>query len=93
VFGRAQDDQAEARTLDRRHYNGNTLRDSGIEALPKIEYDVSREHEMNHCLICKDDFENGDSLILLPCFHYYHAECGGKWLGVKAECPSCKHKV
>jgi hypothetical protein len=40
-----------------------------------------------------EEFLHDDSLILLPCFHYFHEKCGSSWLLCKAECPLCKNLV
>jgi hypothetical protein len=81
------------RYLDKRHYHGNALNESGLAALNKMKYNEAHSHETTQCPVCMTDYANGDSLILLPCFHYLHEECGANWLAVKAECPTCKHKV
>jgi len=72
--------------------------DDTIEALPTRTYaaaeaseDVPKEE--NNCQICMEDFEDGDELRTLPCFHLFHAKCVDKWLKVNSICPTCRHKV
>jgi hypothetical protein len=45
------------------------------------------------CVICLDDYNNNDTLILLKCNHYFHEICGKDWLRVKRECPICREKI
>lgn len=47
------------------------------------------------CSICIDDFEDGESLILLPrCKHAFHRECIHPWLLERQGCcPMCKVPV
>ena len=46
---------------------------------------------MESCVICLDDFEKGDKLVVLPCGHEFHKDCIGPWLLKKSNlCPVCK---
>ncbi|KAK3576196.1 hypothetical protein CHS0354_016019 [Potamilus streckersoni] len=45
------------------------------------------------CLICMCDYEDGDSLKILPCFHQFHAGCIDKWILKNATCPVCRVRV
>lgn len=45
------------------------------------------------CSICLDDFETGDKVKTLPCFHAFHAACVDKWLKMNHVCPVCKKEV
>ena len=45
------------------------------------------------CLICREEFEVGDSLRLLPCMHKYHCRCCDPWLLINRVCPVCQHTI
>lgn len=45
------------------------------------------------CSICLDQFQIGDSMVTIPCFHQFHKECISKWLHEKANCPICDRNV
>ncbi len=45
------------------------------------------------CVICLEEFQNGDEVITLPCFHLYHKQCIKDWLKKNGSCPICKKEV
>ena len=59
----------------------------------KIE-DVNKlASDKKNCVICLEDFENGDNAIFLPCIHLFHKDCILNWLKSHDNCPICKFKV
>nr|XP_057932466.1 uncharacterized protein si:ch211-59o9.10 [Doryrhamphus excisus] len=42
------------------------------------------------CQICFCDYEQGDKLRMLPCFHDYHVPCIDRWLKDNTTCPICR---
>ncbi|KAA3675401.1 uncharacterized protein DEA37_0014388 [Paragonimus westermani] len=42
------------------------------------------------CPICLMDYEEGDRIITLPCFHVYHKECVRSWLHSGEGCAMCR---
>ena len=59
----------------------------------KIE-DVSKlEQEKKNCVICLEDFKNGDKATILPCIHLFHKNCIKNWLKTQNSCPICKYKL
>jgi hypothetical protein len=66
-----------------------------INQLPTFAYHPKSSRENpSECPICLVDFEDGDKLMSLPCFHQFHAECIGKWLKEESkQCPTCREEI
>ena len=56
--------------------------------------DISKlEDDKRNCIICMEDFINGDEVIYLPCLHVFHNTCILEWLKMHNDCPVCKFKI
>ena len=56
--------------------------------------DISKLNEENKkCIICLENFKEGDEGIFLPCFHLFHKDCVNEWLKSHNDCPVCKFKL
>ncbi|KQJ99986.1 hypothetical protein BRADI_3g46500v3 [Brachypodium distachyon] len=75
---------------------------SEIAALPLVSYRDVKEHRISagptvdplECAVCLLEFEDDDSLRLLPtCPHAFHPECIGSWLEKHVTCPLCRANV
>ena len=66
-----------------------------LNELPETQIeDVSKlDPEKRNCIICLEDFKNGDKAIILPCIHIFHNECIKNWLKTQNTCPICKFKL
>jgi hypothetical protein len=53
--------------------------------------DVEKEHVT--CMVCLQEYEDGDELRTLPCFHSFHSSCIDMWLKRKDMCPVCRTKL
>ena len=45
------------------------------------------------CCICISEYEQGDRVARLPCFHTFHHHCLVRWLESSSLCPICKSDV
>ncbi|KAG0263142.1 hypothetical protein BG011_009244 [Mortierella polycephala] len=45
------------------------------------------------CSICLCEYEDLDTLRLLPCSHDFHKDCVDEWLRLKRTCPLCKQDI
>ncbi|KAJ6916725.1 hypothetical protein NC652_019214 [Populus alba x Populus x berolinensis] len=60
-----------------------------IASLPSINYKAgsSQNGSNDSCVICRLDYEDGETLTLLSCKHSYHSECINNWLKInKGSC-------
>ncbi|XP_031478148.1 E3 ubiquitin ligase BIG BROTHER-related-like isoform X2 [Nymphaea colorata] len=73
------------------------LSDELISYLESSKYKTgglfSRNKQHDECVICCTEYKRGDSLITLPCKHFYHADCASRWLRVNKVCPVCYSEV
>ena len=49
--------------------------------------------EYKRCIICLEDFKVNDTVIYLPCLHFFHRNCITQWIEEKAVCPLCKNNI
>eukprot|EP01112_Ceratiomyxa_fruticulosa_P023893 TRINITY_DN936_c0_g1_i2.p1 TRINITY_DN936_c0_g1~~TRINITY_DN936_c0_g1_i2.p1 ORF type:complete len:397 (-),score=63.18 TRINITY_DN936_c0_g1_i2:162-1352(-) len=68
---------------------------SNVENFPTSIYHTRDPHpsESSSCAICLCDYQEGDKLKTLPCFHFYHSECIDEWLKNSKQCAICKTDV
>ncbi|XWS39595.1 hypothetical protein CRYUN_Cryun18bG0068600 [Craigia yunnanensis] len=66
-----------------------------IASLPSVTYKAgsSQTGSNDSCVICRVDYEDGDSLTVLSCKHSYHPECINNWLKINKVCPVCSTEV
>ncbi|KAL3613771.1 hypothetical protein CASFOL_041845 [Castilleja foliolosa] len=66
-----------------------------LALLPSIKYKSQDTQERNcdSCVICRLDYEDGETLTVLSCKHLYHSECISNWLQINKVCPVCSAEV
>ena len=64
-----------------------------IKNLPTDKYDKKKYNECYQCIICMEEFNEGEEVTLLPCEHIFHMECIEKWLLKEKTCPFCKSEI
>ena len=72
------------------------LGEAGTQALPlQPAAQTKREsHGKEACAICVEDFQDEDTVRVLPCNHYFHPECIDPWLTDHSSlCPLCKQRI
>ena len=82
------------------HDNRGATNDE-INVLPTHEYTKKQESseqtgkdgEAEPCAICLCEFEQGDRVRTLPCFHNFHQHCIDPWLVQNKVCPVCRVSV
>ncbi|KAK9363934.1 hypothetical protein V1504DRAFT_399234 [Lipomyces starkeyi] len=64
-----------------------------ISALPTEILTPGLHEQSSDCAICKDQYENNETVTLLPCKHFFHPACIKHWLSISDSCPICRHPI
>ena len=74
---------------------GNPVDPVILNNLPENKvHDPSKlDPEKKNCVICLEDFKEGDDIIILPCIHVFHKSCITDWLQSHNDCPICKFEL
>ncbi|XP_023552779.1 uncharacterized protein LOC111810315 isoform X1 [Cucurbita pepo subsp. pepo] len=68
-----------------------------VDSLPVKFHSKLQKHqneEAAQCYICLVEYEEGDSMRVLPCHHEFHAACVDKWLKeIHRVCPLCRGDI
>ncbi|CAI9105396.1 OLC1v1004307C1 [Oldenlandia corymbosa var. corymbosa] len=80
---------------------GKGLRPTILKSLPTFMYSPStaardqvRPDSAPECAVCLSEFEDGESLRVLPgCKHSFHVECIDLWFRSHSNCPLCRAPV
>jgi hypothetical protein len=77
-----------------------TVAQNEIEKIPTLLFEPSMAEgkDENHtevkCLICQENYEEGEELRCLPnCQHCFHKDCVDKWLSTKDTCAFCRKSI
>jgi len=70
----------------------NNVRNKIEKHTLKFSYNVST-HKHQRCVLCMDDFKNGDTCLKLPCGHVFHKAEAEKYLYSKQQCPLCRQHI
>lgn len=57
------------------------------------QQEADRANDEHRCSVCLEQYQVGDVVRTIPCFHSFHASCIDPWMREKAECPVCKHSA
>lgn len=76
----------------------NPAQGADIAALPTRKLAAAQGTDMQlgeqtKCLICLEQFADGDDVKTLPCLHFYHQRCVDQWLRTDNSCPVCKTPI
>ncbi|TYI29143.1 hypothetical protein ES332_A05G296100v1 [Gossypium tomentosum] len=65
---------------------------SSIEGLERVKWDPMTKRE-DECVICLEEFVEGEEVASMPCGHGYHDGCIVKWLETNHICPLCRYEM
>jgi len=67
------------------------LTDELIQRYPITKFHKKASEE--ECSICLCEFEEGQDILTLQCFHHYHPDCIKTWLKQNTKCPICQTEL
>lgn len=88
--------------------NFKTASKSSVEALKRVKWDDDEEGNIQlkkrrklveglssrkECVVCLEEFLDGDEVAYMPCGHFYHYGCIVKWLETSHFCPLCRYHM
>ena len=73
----------------------NGLSDHEINSLEINKYQKNSDDDTNNnsCIVCLEDFKNGEKITRLKCQHQFHVKCIREWLLINGTCPICRQTV
>ena len=76
--------------LDKKGLDKNILENMEISKIKDVD---KLDNDKKQCMICLENYINGDESIALPCIHIFHANCIKTWLKDNKSCPICKYEI
>ncbi|OAY37444.1 E3 ubiquitin ligase BIG BROTHER-related isoform X1 [Manihot esculenta] len=66
-----------------------------IASLPSVNYKAgsSQNGSNDSCVICRLDYDDGETLTVLSCKHSYHSECINDWLKINKKFHDARGKM
>jgi len=57
------------------------------------QYIVEKKLIGYECLICLEEYDEGQTLTVIKCGHLYHTPCLNSWFIKKKTCPLCDEQL
>ena len=80
------------------HGEAEPLNVNVLDQLPQSEFKMSDLQKNatdgeKQCIVCLSDYEEGEKVLTLTCFHKFHNACIVEWFKTKDSCPVCRVKI
>jgi len=65
-----------------------------LSSFPTIFWNTTRNQDASNCVICLEDYNEGDKLVIMPCcLTKFHVVCAQKALEETRVCPFCRKEL
>ncbi|KAJ1829828.1 hypothetical protein LPJ73_008412 [Coemansia sp. RSA 2703] len=64
-----------------------------IKNLPERAITAEEAAKHKECGICMEEYNVEETVLELPCKHFYHKECIDHWLKMNGTCPICRKRI
>lgn len=87
---------------DPNRYGNPPAAKKAVDGLEKFSFETEEKlKEFNRinggeeclCAVCKDQFEINQTIVRIPCNHYFHDDCIYPWLKDRNSCPTCRFEL
>lgn len=88
-------DQLQTQLLQQQEPQWTPALKNDIQNLPLVTLEPKhiQKVENKNCSVCQEDFNVGEQVNQLPCYHFFHKECIHPWLEKNRTCPLCRKEV
>lgn len=65
-------------------------------AIRQLEIEIINKQQVQDgltCIVCQDDYQEGELAKKMPCGHLYHRQCLDMWLEKDNSCPTCRTEL
>ncbi|KAH7022528.1 hypothetical protein EDB80DRAFT_11100 [Ilyonectria destructans] len=69
--------------------------EAALQNLPRkpVDKEMLGNDDKTECTICIDEMKEGETVIFLPCKHWFHEACVVLWLKEHNTCPICRTPI
>ncbi|KAL6566466.1 hypothetical protein OROGR_002081 [Orobanche gracilis] len=65
---------------------------ASIDSLPRVEIAKGVDDD-GQCVVCLEEWGDGETAKEMPCRHRFHGGCIEKWLTINGCCPVCRYEM
>jgi chromosome segregation ATPase len=89
------DEMTYEQLLELEEQMGNVANGLTEEEIKNLKYDkyVKDKYSEDKCIICQYNFIELESIVGLPCKHFFHFNCLKPWVDKQHYCPLCKTNI
>jgi hypothetical protein len=58
-----------------------------------VDAELRGQDDKFDCSVCLDEMKVGDTIVSLPCKHFFHEDCVVAWLSSHNTCPVCRSPI